>query len=77
MVCDEEEKMKWIKRLFGLKEKEQVVEEVEDLGEETSMECDYCKMSIYAGQRVKTYGGKKFHMKPCWYKLRKDAKATM
>lgn len=68
--------MKWIKKLLGLKEKEQVIE-VEEQEEETGFFCDYCKMSIQEGQRVKTYGGKKFHVKPCWYKLRKDAKATM
>jgi len=67
--------MSWLSKFLGLDKEEKPIEE--DLGEDTGMVCDYCKMSIHDSQKYKTYGGKKFHLKPCWYKLRKDAKSQM
>lgn len=70
--------MSWIRKILGLKgEPNQIIVEEAEESEETGFICDYCKMAIHEGQRVKTYGGKKFHLKPCWYRLRKDAKALI
>ena len=67
--------MKWIKNLFNKKETttKEVEQTIETL-EPTSLICEYCKMSIFENQKIKTFNGKKFHLKPCWYKLLKDSK---
>ena len=68
------------KKLFGRKDEEFEVikEELEELPTvEGDLICSQCNMAIHPGQRGKTFAGKKMHMKPCWFKLRKLAKASM
>lgn len=67
-----------LKKLFcKKKEAEEAVVE-EELEEPPIVDgdliCSQCNMAIHPGQRVKTFAGKKMHMKPCWFKLRKIAK---
>ncbi len=69
------------KKMFGKKEvefEEPTEEEEEELPTvEGDLICSQCNMAIHPGQRVKTFAGEKMHMKPCWFKLRKMAKASM
>ena len=44
---------------------------------EDDLICSQCNMIIHPSQRVKTFAGKKMHMKPCWFKIRKTAKNLM
>ena len=72
--------MGFLKKIFGKKDKEIV--DIEDEAEElpivdNDLICSQCNMQIHPGQKVKTFAGKKMHMKPCWFKLRKMAKASM
>ncbi len=71
-----------LKKMFGKKEveleeptKEEALEELPTV--ENDLICSECNMSIHPGQRVKTFSGKKMHMKPCWFKIRKMAKNSM
>lgn len=69
-----------LNKIFGKKEEEELVieEEVEQFPEVArDLICSQCNMAIHSGQRVKTFAGKKMHMKPCWFKLRKSAKNLM
>lgn len=75
-----------LNRIFGKKEESSIDESIEETIEESTEEyepqegdliCSQCKMAIHEGQRVKTFNGKKMHMKPCWFKLRKTAKSFM
>ncbi len=71
--------MKFLKKLFGDKEKEiSPVQEVEELSKvEEVIICSQCNMSIHPDQMIKTFAGEKIHMKPCWFKMRKEAKKLM
>ena len=35
--------------------------------------CDYCGRSIFGEQKVKSFGGKKYHLRPCWRELQKQS----
>jgi len=64
--------MKLFKNLFKKKEKEKIKKEI--IPEETSdLICAYCGMGINGEQKIKTFNGKKYHLKPCWRKLQKEA----
>ena len=68
--------MKFLKRIFVKKQKGAALEDKqfeEDI-EATSLVCEYCKMFIHKDQKVKTFNGKKYHLKPCWRNLQKDVK---
>ncbi len=64
-------------KLFDFFKKDKPSEKVEEVVVEeenqSDLICNYCEKSIYGEQRIKTFDGKKYHLKPCWYKLRKDA----
>lgn len=68
-----------LKKLFGKKEviEEEVIEEENHIEHGDYLICPQCDMAIHPEQRVKTFAGKKMHMKPCWFKMRKNAKALM
>lgn len=73
--------MKFLKNLFRKEEEKEVQEiekEVENFQQsnfnEEELICDYCGFSIGRNQKVKTFGGKKYHLKPCWKRIRNDAK---
>lgn len=71
-----------LKKIFGKKEVSPSEETVEQIVEQPVEENDYpictqCDMAIHPGQRVKTFAGKKMHMKPCWFKMKKTAKNFM
>jgi len=64
-----------IKNIF--KKKEEVIEIKEEPKQEIKEEypiCAKCNMTIFPEQRVKTFDNKKFHLKPCFRELMKDAK---
>lgn len=74
-----------IKNLFKKKEErkiENLEEEVNKLNSELVKEeskqdypiCASCGMPIYPEQRIKTFNNKKFHSKPCFRNLMKEAK---
>ena len=66
-----------LRKIFG-KEKEAKEEQIiQPLEYNDDLICDQCNMPIHSGQRIKTFAGKKMHMKPCWFKLRKTAKNLM
>jgi len=70
--------MGFLSKLFKKESKEQPIEEVEqdrDISFKTEPICESCGLGISEEQRVKTFNGKKFHLKPCWRDLRKLAKA--
>lgn len=72
--------MGFFKNLFKKKEKqieavEIKLEEIKQQENSDENTCEYCKRSIFGQQKIKTFNGKKFHVKPCWFKLRKDAQA--
>jgi len=54
---------------------EEVIDEVEQVRDPNEPICESCGLSISGEQRVKTFNGKKFHLKPCWRDVRKLAKA--
>ena len=64
-----------IKNIF--KKKEEVIEIKEETKQEIKEEypiCAKCNMTIFPEQRVKTFDNKKFHLKPCFRELMKEAK---
>jgi hypothetical protein len=74
--------MGFLSNLFKKKEVVEETEEVEEVVEEPSYKpssedfivCAYCDQEIFGDQRVKSWGGKKYHLKPCWRNLLKNAK---
>jgi len=54
---------------------EEIVENLEEQREITGNEpiCEVCEQPIFPDQRIKRFQGKTFHMKPCWFKLQKEA----
>jgi len=38
--------------------------------------CEKCGLTIGKEQKIKTFNGKKFHLKPCWRNVMKEAKQT-
>jgi len=70
--------MGFFSKLFGSKEPSIVEEDVEEVTQEPEEDgeykCSFCGMSIASTQQVKTYNGKKWHLKPCWREVRKMAK---
>lgn len=73
--------MGFLKKIFG--RKGEAKKETPEVSEEPPLEdsddliCSQCNRLIHPGQKIKTYAGEKMHMKPCWFKLRKTAKALM
>ena len=70
--------MGFFRKIFSKKKKEEErLEEKpkEEINFKEGEKCDHCKMEIHEGQRSKSYAGKKFHMKPCWFEVRKLAKS--
>ena len=59
--------------LFKKKEKKQELPMEEEVVSNEPI-CSFCNMSIAQTQAVKTYNGKKWHLKPCWREVRKMAK---
>jgi len=70
-------KMKLFKKLF--KKKEEIIPEVKEIIEETptGLICEMCKESIFGEQKIKTFAGKKYHLKPCFRNLMKQGKLQM
>jgi len=73
--------MGFLEKIFGKKkevQEEDVQEKIEEpLEDSDDLICTQCNMAIHPGQKVKTFAGKKMHMKPCWFKMRKIAKSYM
>lgn len=70
--------MGFFSNLFKKKQDKQpeiVVEQKQEVESNDGPICDYCKRSIFGQQKVKTFDNKKYHVKPCWFALRKDALA--
>ena len=68
--------MGFFKNLFQKKEiVEEVVKEEPAYipSVESEIKCHSCGMSIFGEQKVKTFGGHKYHLKPCYRQLLKDA----
>jgi hypothetical protein len=70
-----------LKNIFKKKEEkefESLEEEANKVKEELVKEeypiCAKCNMTIFPEQRVKTFDNKKFHLKPCFRELMKEAK---
>jgi len=57
--------MKLFKKLFKKKE---IVEE------NNYPICEYCKNKILPHEQFKTFSKKKYHIKPCWKKIKKEVK---
>ena len=72
--------MGFLSKLFGKKEVESIEEKeqepvlVENELYEPGIKCGYCGLGIHGEQQIKTYNGKKFHLKPCFRDMRKEAK---
>ena len=60
--------------IFKKKEKEEVVEIQE---EATGLICQACNEAIFGEQKIKTFNGKKFHLKPCFRNLMKQGRLQM
>jgi len=75
--------MGFLKKLFNKREKEELEDFKEkDICEEVQYRdgdpvCERCGLTIGREQKIKTFNGKKFHLKPCWYKLRREASVVM
>ncbi len=73
--------MKWLSKLFG---REKIIEQAEKIEQGVEEEpkriptgdehiCEYCQQAIFGDQKVKTFQNKKYHVKPCWRKMHKEA----
>lgn len=75
--------MKWLSRLFGkekiIEQAERIEQGIEEPVEEKRIEtgdepiCEYCGRPIFGDQKLKTFQKKKYHVKPCWRKMHKEA----
>ena len=63
-------------KLFEKKKKKptEYIEEEEPIVTYEGPVCHHCGMGIYGEQKVKSYGGKKFHLKPCWREIIKQSR---
>ena len=65
--------MGFLDKLFRKKE-DQKTEYLHEAVIDNEPKCSYCGMGIAETQQVKTYDGKKWHLKPCWREVRKMAR---
>ena len=68
----------WFDKLLSVFKKEHEKEIVEPLEEQREVIgnepiCEVCEKPIFPDQRIKRFQDKTFHMKPCWFKLQKEA----
>ena len=64
--------MGWLKNIFKKQKVEEVKEVVEEL-DNKNLVCEYCKMSIYGEQKIKTVAGIKYHLR-CYRNMLKEAR---